>query len=87
MEKESLEEAAERHYINCIPSDRHSFIAGANYQAERMYSEEEVRAMKPDYMLVLPWHFISEFVQREDEFLSNGGKFIVPCPKFEIIRK
>jgi hypothetical protein len=50
-------------------------------------SEEEVRAMKPDYMLVLPWHFISEFVQREDEYLSNGGKFIVPCPKFEIIGK
>ncbi len=50
-------------------------------------SEEEVRAMKPDYMLVLPWHFISEFVTREDEFLSNGGKFIVPCPKFEIIEK
>lgn len=50
-------------------------------------SEEEIRAMKPDYMLVLPWHFISEFVQREDEYLTNGGKFIVPCPKFEIISK
>jgi hypothetical protein len=48
-------------------------------------SEEEVRDMNPDYMLVLPWHFISEFIQREDEFLSKGGKFIVPCPKFEII--
>jgi hypothetical protein len=48
-------------------------------------SEEEVRAMKPDYMLVLPWHFISEFIVRENEYLTNGGKFIVPCPKFEII--
>ena len=26
-------------------------------------SEEEVRKMKPDYMLVLPWHFISEFIK------------------------
>lgn len=50
-------------------------------------SEEEVRAMNPDYMLVLPWHFISEFITREQEFLSKGGKFIVPCPKFEIISK
>lgn len=50
-------------------------------------SEEEVRALNPDYMLVLPWHFISEFIQREDEFLTKGGKFIVPCPKFEIISK
>ena len=52
-----------------------------------IFSEEEVRNMKPDYMLVLPWHFISEFMEREHEFLERGGKFIVPCPKFEIIGK
>jgi SAM-dependent methyltransferase len=50
-------------------------------------SEDDVRKMKPDYMLVLPWHFISEFTEREKEYLNGGGKFIVPCPKFEIIRK
>lgn len=50
-------------------------------------SEEEVRAMKPDYMLVLPWHFISEFVKREKEYLASGGAFIVPCPEFRIITK
>jgi len=50
-----------------------------------IYSEEEMRAANPDYLLVLPWHFINEFVNREQEYLRNGGKFIVPCPKFEII--
>ena len=50
-----------------------------------IYSEQEMRNQKPDYLLVLPWHFIDEFVEREIEFLQNGGKFIVPCPKFEII--
>jgi hypothetical protein len=50
-------------------------------------SEEEVRAMTPEYMLVLPWHFINEFVKREDKYLTEGGKFIVPCPRFEIISK
>ena len=50
-------------------------------------SEEEMRKLNPDYMLVLPWHFISEFIIREDEYLTKGGKFIVPCPKFEIIGK
>lgn len=48
-------------------------------------SEEQVRLMNPDYMLVLPWHFISEFVVREYEFLKKGGKFIVPCPEFKVI--
>jgi hypothetical protein len=50
-----------------------------------IYSEQEMRNQKPDYLLVLPWHFINEFVERESNFLKNGGKFIVPCPKFEII--
>ncbi len=44
-----------------------------------------MRKQKPDYLLVLPWHFISEFVEREKDFLINGGKFIVPCPEFKII--
>jgi len=50
-----------------------------------IYSEDEMRKAKPDYLLVLPWHFINEFCKRERDFLSGGGKFIVPCPKFEII--
>ena len=49
-------------------------------------SEDEMREAKPDYLLVLPWCFISEFVSREKEFLDSGGAFIVPCPRFEIIR-
>jgi NDP-4-keto-2,6-dideoxyhexose 3-C-methyltransferase len=48
-------------------------------------SEEEMRQSPPDYMLVLPWHFINEFVSREQDYLNNGGQFIVPCPRFEII--
>lgn len=48
-------------------------------------SEEEMRAAKPDYLLILPWHFIDEFVEREKELLATGTKMIVPCPKVEII--
>ena len=49
-------------------------------------SEDEMRAAKPDYLLVLPWHFIDEFQEREVEYLKNGGAFIVPCPDFKVIR-
>ncbi len=48
-------------------------------------SEEEARARKPDYFLILPWHFLAEFKEREREFLERGGKFIVPLPEFRII--
>lgn len=50
-----------------------------------IYSESDMRKAKPDYLLILPWHFISEFKERERELLASGTKFIVPCPKFEII--
>lgn len=50
-----------------------------------IYSEDEMRAASPDYMLVLPWHFINEFVAREQDYLQAGGKFIVPCPQFQVI--
>jgi hypothetical protein len=50
-----------------------------------IYSEEEMRAIRPDYLLILPWHFINEFTKREKGYLDSGGKFIVPCPKFQII--
>ncbi len=48
-------------------------------------SEAEARAAKPDYFLVLPWHFMAEFKQREQAWLNGGGKFIVPLPQFDVI--
>jgi hypothetical protein len=48
-------------------------------------SEAEARAMKPDYFLVLPWHFRDGIVRREAEFLARGGRLIFPFPEIEII--
>jgi len=48
-------------------------------------SEDDSRAMNPDCYLVMPWHFLDEFLEREREFLDRGGKFIVPLPSVRII--
>lgn len=48
-------------------------------------SEEQSRDMRPDYYLVLPWHFLDEFIEREQDFLNNGGRFIVPLPEVRIV--
>lgn len=48
-------------------------------------SEEQARKEKPDYMLVLPWFFKKEFLQREKKYLKTGGHFIFPLPQIEII--
>lgn len=48
-------------------------------------SEAEARAAKPEYFLVLPWHFLEEFMAREHDYLYSGGRFIVPFPHFTLI--
>jgi NDP-4-keto-2,6-dideoxyhexose 3-C-methyltransferase len=48
-------------------------------------SEDQARAERPDYFLVLPWHFLNEFMEREQSYLKSGGRFIVPLPQFKVI--
>ncbi len=50
-------------------------------------SEEESRAMNPDYYLVLPWHFKEEFLVREKAALDKGTAFIFPVPQVDIFKK
>jgi hypothetical protein len=47
--------------------------------------ESEARAMRPDYFLVLPWHFKDVIIQREKDYLASGGKMIFPLPDIEIV--
>jgi 2-polyprenyl-3-methyl-5-hydroxy-6-metoxy-1,4-benzoquinol methylase len=49
-------------------------------------SESYSRNLKPDYYLVLPWHFRSEFLAREKNFLDQGGKLIFPLPEIRVYR-
>ena len=50
-----------------------------------IYSEERAREANPDYFLVLPYTFLDEFIQREAEWRSGGGRFIVPLPEMRIV--
>jgi len=48
-------------------------------------SEEELRQAKPDLLLILPWHFLPEFLEREKGLRSQGTRFIVPFPKVRVL--
>lgn len=50
-------------------------------------SLEQYRKDRPDYLLVLPWHFFEEIKEQEKDYLNSGGKFIVPLPNFRIVEK
>jgi hypothetical protein len=73
-------------HITCIAEVNEekfgAFTPGTNIP---IVSEQEARAMKPDYFLVFPWHFKHGILEREKEFSAQGGKFIFPLPEIEII--
>ena len=51
----------------------------------RIISENHSRKLKPDYYLVLPWHFKKEILSREKTAKRNGTKFIFPLPTVNTI--
>ena len=51
----------------------------------KIISENNSRKLRPDYYLVLPWHFKKEILSREKIAKKNGTKFIFPLPKASII--
>ena len=63
------------------PSKHGLYTIGSNIPIN---SEEEMRQVQPDYLLILPWHFKQEFIEREKKYLQKGGKMIFPCPEFLI---
>lgn len=46
--------------------------------------EAHARSLKPDYMLVLPWHFKDFIVEKEAEFRARGGRLVFPLPGLEL---
>ena len=51
----------------------------------KIISEKLSRSLKPDYYLVLPWHFKNEILIREKFIRKKGVKFIFPLPSLKII--
>ncbi|HUP91422.1 MAG TPA: class I SAM-dependent methyltransferase [Solimonas sp.] len=48
-------------------------------------SEEQSRALKPDYYLVLPWHFRREFLEREAPAIRAGTRMLFPLPEIQVV--
>ena len=74
------------HALITVAAERNPDKVGARTLGTEIpiVSEETSRAMRPDYYLVLPWHFKDEFLQREAQALRQGIRFIFPLPAIEI---
>ena len=58
------------------------FIIGADIP---IVDETEMRKVKPDYLLSLPYSFTNAFMAREAELVRGGTRFIKPLPEVKIL--
>jgi len=74
------------HHLVMI-ADRNPMKAGRLTPGTKIQigTEAEARAARPDYLLILPWHFLAEFLEREQALRAGGTKFIVPFPQVRIV--
>ena len=47
--------------------------------------ESEARAMRPEYLLAMPWHFRDNLLARETSYIQSGGRMIFPLPEIEVV--
>ncbi len=50
-----------------------------------IYSPNQIKVTKPDYVLILPWNLKDEIKEQLSYIYEWGGKFIVPIPEVEVI--
>lgn len=48
-------------------------------------SEADVHARHPDYLLVMPWHFRQNLIERESVYFEHGGRMIFPLPEIDVV--
>lgn len=45
---------------------------------------QELATRGPDYAVLLVWNFAEEVMTQQQEFLANGGRFVIPLPKLTV---
>jgi 2-polyprenyl-3-methyl-5-hydroxy-6-metoxy-1,4-benzoquinol methylase len=50
-----------------------------------VYGPEEIRAAKPDYLLILPWNLKDEVMEQMAHIRGWGGRFVIPIPNVEVL--
>jgi SAM-dependent methyltransferase len=55
------------------------------YGKIKIINPAKINFHKPDYLLLLTWNLEKEIINQENEFVSKGGKFIIPFPSPKII--
>ena len=67
--------------VDRSPYKQGKFLPGTHIP---IYSQEQIRRTKPDYLLILPWNLKDEIIQQNSYIREWGGQFVVPIPRVKV---
>jgi len=77
-----------------VKNDLIDFVVDANPHKQNKFlpashipvvSENEIKKVKPEFVIILPWNLRSEITKQLSYIKEWGGKFVIPIPEIEII--
>jgi hypothetical protein len=77
-----------------VKADLIDFVVDANPHKQNKFmpsshipvmDEDYLKAVKPDFVIILPWNLKEEITQQLSYIQDWGGKFVVPIPTLQII--
>jgi hypothetical protein len=76
-----------------VKNDLIDFVVDANPHKQNKFlpashipvvSEDEIKKLKPEFVIILPWNLKSEIANQLSYIREWGGKFVIPIPEIEI---
>jgi hypothetical protein len=75
-------------YLECLYDDNpiRDGLLSPGHQIP-VKSSQKIYDEKPDLIVLLAWRYKDPILKRHQQFLDNGGKFILPLPNVEIVNE
>mgnify|MGYP000026372435 CR=1 FL=1 len=67
--------------VDLSPHKQNHLLPGTHLP---IYAPEQIRATRPDYVLILPWNIKQEIEEKMAHVREWGGKFVVPIPEVRV---
>lgn len=68
--------------VDANPHKRDKYLPGSHIPVVR---EEEIKRVKPDYIIILPWNLETEIREQLAYIKEWGGRFVLPIPSVKIV--
>ena len=68
--------------VDISPYKQGKFLPGSHIP---IVDEKEIKKIKPDYIVILPWNIKDEIIEQLDYVKEWGCRFVIPIPKMRIL--